>query len=343
MVGTLNHGGCYNKGVSRLEGHAMRSSKALIAIAALLWAGAASGKELVSADVYSVDHPTVRATAYLGELIEERTAGRHKIASLGEGSTNSEAFAIATVRNGTLDMARVNLASFCNLVPSAIVPALPYLFTSTAHMRRVLDGPIGEELLAELDRQGVVGLCFYDTGTRSFYGSKPIRKASDLAGLKVRVPQSGPWVAIMQAMGVQPMPMPYERVSVGLRNGTIALAENNWPSFVSSRHYEVAKYFSMTRHSMTPGVLIVSRQTWDGFSKEDQAIVRAAARESVDYIRKLWDENELTASKVSKVLNVEIVSDVDQASFIDAVAPVRDRQIANPKAQDMIRRIASTP
>lgn len=322
----------------------MRSSVALIVIVVFLpWAGIASAKELRSADVYAAEHPTVMAVDFLGKLIADRTSGRHKVASLGEESKNSEVFTIAAVRNGTLDMARVNVASLSNLVPAAIVPALPYIFKSTAHMRGVLDGPIGEELLTELDRLGLVGLCFYDTGARSFYGSRPIRKVSDLAGLRTRVPQSGPWVSLFQSMGVKTMPMPYGQVHSGLKNGSIELAENNWPSFVASRHYEVAKYFSMTRHSMTPGIVIVSKQTWDTISAQDQATIRAAAKESVRYIRKLWDENELTASKVSKALKVEIVSDVDQASFANAVAPVSERLIANPKAQDLMMRIKATP
>lgn len=322
----------------------MRSSSALIAIAAFLsWTGIASAKELHSADVYAADHPTVKAVDFLGKLIAERTSGRHTITSLGQDSKNSEVFTIAAVRNGTLDMARVNLASLSNIAPAAIVPALPYIFESTAHMRRVLDGPIGEEILAELDRHGLVGLCFYDTGARSFYGSRPIRRVSDLAGLRARVPQSGPWVTLFQAMGVTTMPMPYGQIQLGLKNGSIELAENNWPAFVASRHYEVARYFSMTRHSMTPGIVIVSKQTWNTISAQDQATIRAAAQESVRYIRKLWDENELTAPKVSKALNVEIVSDVDQASFAKAVAPVNERLIVNPKAQDLMMRIKTTP
>lgn len=189
----------------------------------------------------------------------------------------------------------------------------------------------------------MVGLCFYDTGARSFYSSKPIRTVSDLKGVRVRVPQSAPWVSIFQTMDLKAMPMPYEQTHLGLKNGAIELAENNWPSFVASRHYEVAKYFSMTRHSMTPGILIVSRQTWDTIPAEDQATLRTAAQEPVSYIRKLWDENELTAPKVSKALKVEIVSDVDQASFANAVASVNDRLIANPKAQDILTHIRATP
>ena len=240
-------------------------------------------------------------------------------------------------------MARLNLASLSNLLPTAFVPALPNVFQSTQHMRRVLDGPIGEEMLAALDRFDLVGLCFYDIGARSLYGVRPVRKVADVSGATLRVPPSAPWVAMWQALGVRPVSMPFERVHVALKNGTVEFAEDNWPAFVASRHYEVAHYFSLTRHSMSPGILLVSKKTWALLSAEDQEIFRAAARESVDHNRKLWDDVERAMPTVAAQLKVEIVSDVDQASFAQAVAPTFDRQMASPRAAELIARIAATP
>jgi tripartite ATP-independent transporter DctP family solute receptor len=321
------------------RGRAMNSVRVSIAIALIVWTGVAHGKDLRSSDVYSAEHPAVQAVAYLGRLVGERTSGRHRIVQLGENSKSSEGFTIAAVRNGTLDMARVNFASLSNLVPAAIVPALPYIFRSVAHKRQVLDGPIGLELSSELDRYDLVALGFYDTGARSYYGSKPIRKAGDLAGLRVRVPLSGSWASVLQVPGETTIAMPFEQIPAGLRSGAIDLAENNWPAFVASRHNEVAKYFSVTRHTETPAVLIMSKRVWQAFSAEDQAIIRAAAKESVGYFRKLWDENEATADKVSKALGVEIISDVDRQSFAAVAAPLYERQAASPKLQGLIKRI----
>ncbi|SKA34085.1 tripartite ATP-independent transporter solute receptor, DctP family [Enhydrobacter aerosaccus] len=321
----------------------MRSSLALIAAATLQWSASAEAKDLRSADVYAADHPTVQAVAYLGERLQERTRGRQSIRTLGADNRGSELFTIASVRNGTLDMARVNLASLSNLMPEAIVPALPALFRSTDHMQHVLDGPVGQDLLAALDRFDLVGLCFYPTGARSYYGSKPIRKASDLAGLKVRVPQAGLWVSLMKVPGMVAIPMPYEQIALGLQTGAIDLAENNWPAFVASRHYETAKYFSLTQHTATPSVLIFSKRTWAELSDGDKAALRATARESVGVFRRLWDEQEAQRDSIARVTGVELVSDIDRDSFVKAAVPIYDKEASTPALQDMIRRIRMTP
>ncbi|MBY0320133.1 MAG: TRAP transporter substrate-binding protein DctP [Reyranella sp.] len=321
----------------------MAARSALAAILVLVWSSPGLTRDLQSADIYSADHPTVQSVDWLGRELEKRTGGRHRIVSLGEESKNSEVFILGQLRNGTLDMARLNVASLSNLVPAAFVPAMPSVFRSTEHMRRVLDGPIGEELLAALDRFELVGLCFYDIGARSFYGTRPVHKAADLNGARVRVPPNAPWVAMLQALGVQPVSMPFERVHVALRNGTIDFADDNWPAFVASRHYEVAPYFNLTRHSMAPGVLVVSKRTWSLLSPADQATFRAVARESVAYNRKLWDDVERSMTRVAAALKVTIVTDVDQDSFVEKITPARDRQMTSPRIAEMIERIAATP
>ena len=321
----------------------MLSRGLLAVIAGVAWANIAAGRDLQSADIYSADHPTVQATVRFGQLIEQRTGGRHRLTTLGEENKSSEAFIMGQLRNGIIDMARLNLASLANMMPAAFVPAMPYVFRSTEHMRHVLDGPIGQELLATFDRLDVVGLCYYDMGARSFYGARPVRKAADLAGAKVRVPPLAPWVAMFQALGVEPVSMPFERVHPALRNGTVDFADDNWPAFVASRHYEVARYFSLTRHSMSPGVLLVSKRTWNTLSADDQAIFRAAASESVAYNRKLWDDIERAMPKAAMALKVEIVSDVDEASFTEAIASARGRQLTSPRAAELAERIAASP
>jgi TRAP-type C4-dicarboxylate transport system substrate-binding protein len=220
---------------------------------------------------------------------------------------------------------------------------MPYVFRSTEHMRHVLDGPIGQELLASFDRFDVVGLCYYDMGARSFYGNRPVRKAADLAGAKVRMPPLASWGAMFQALGAEPVSMPFERVHAALRDGTVDFADDNWPAFVAARHHEVARYFSLTRHSMSPGVLLVSKRTWNALSADDQAILRAAAKDSVAYNRKLWDDIEQAMPRAAAAMKVEIVSDVDQASFAEAVASARGRQLTSPRAAELAERIATMP
>jgi len=320
----------------------MPSARVLYSLLGLLAATPASGREFRSSDIYPTNYPTVQAVVQMDKLIRERSTGRHGITVLGRNEGESEADIVAHVRSGAVDMARVNIAALSTNGSSALVPSLPYLFKSTAHMRRVLDGPVGDEILAGLADQGLIGLCFYDAGPRSFYSTRrPIRTVADLKGLKVRVQQSDLWAAAMRAVGAEPAALRFERVFRELESGSIEAADNNWPSYVSSRHYNVAKYFNRTEHSMAPAVLIFSKQTWDSLSREDQALIRSGARDSVAHLRRLWDDYESSSRKIVETAGGEIVSDVDRKSFSDALVPLYPTMIADPKLRDMVRRIQS--
>lgn len=314
----------------------------IIAIAACIAPTLTYAREFRSSDVHPATYPTVQAVAFMGELIRERTGSRYSISTLGRNVQDSESFTVAEVRNGTIDMARVNVSAFHSSVSATIVPALPFLFKSTAHMRRVLDGPIGEEILAALEGQGFVGLCFYDAGARSFYSAKrPIKAAADMRGMNVRVQQSRVWVTVMQALGAKVTPMPYNQIYAALASGTIDVAENNLPAYVTSRHHEVAKIYSLAEYTMTPSVLVFSKRVWDTLPKEDQAIIRAAAKESVPYMRKLWDEREVSARQTAEAAGAQIVTDIDKKSFADILAPLHSVLLPDPRLQDLVKRVQS--
>ena len=207
----------------------------------------------------------------------------------------------------------------------------------------MLDGPIGEEILAAMEAQGFIGLCFYDSGSRSFYsGKKAIKNVGDTKGMKIRVQQSDMWVAMMQAIGANATPLPYAEVYTALKTGVVDAAENNWPSYESSRHYEAAKIYSLTEHSMAPELLVFSKKVWDGLSKEDQAIIRAAAKESVPYMREQWDAREAKARATVEAGGATIISDIDRQGFVDAAKPVYDKFAADPKLQDLIKQVQAT-
>jgi tripartite ATP-independent transporter DctP family solute receptor len=309
----------------------------IVALAALAGT-AAHSKELRSADVYTSDYPTVQAVAYMGQLVRERTDGRHTI-SLGQSDKASENYAVAELRNGTLDMARINLSVFDHMVPSAIIPSLPYLFNSTAHLRRTLDGPVGDKILADLESQGVIGLCFYDMGTRSFAAKKPIRNVSDMNGMKVRVQPGNIWSTIVQTMGAEPVAIPIINTAAALQTNAVDAADNTLPAYVALRHYEVARFYSLTEHSMAPAVLVFSKRTWDELSKEDRAIIRAAAKESVPYMRKKWEEHEAAARATAQAVGAQIVTDVDRKSFSDVLTPLYATLVTDPELQDMVKQI----
>jgi tripartite ATP-independent transporter DctP family solute receptor len=314
-------------------------ARSILASFAALLAVTAHAKEFRSADVHPLDYPTVLAVGYMGKLISERTGGRHSIKVYGNSALGSEKDTIEQVRIGALDMIRINVAPMNNVVPETMVPTMPFVFRSTAHMRKVLDGPIGEEILKACEKQGLVGLAFYDSGSRSFYTvKKPIRGLADMKGMKIRVQQSDLWVAMMQALGANATPMPYGEVYTALKTGLVDGAENNWPSYESSRHFEAAKFYSITEHSLAPEIMLFSKKVWDTLSADDQKIIRQAAKESVPYMRRLWDEREEKSRKIVESAGSQIVT-VDKRPFQDAMKPVYDKFITDPGLKDMIQRI----
>ncbi len=210
-------------------------------------------------------------------------------------------------------------------------------------MRKVLDGPIGDEILASMESQGLVGLAFYDSGARSFYSArKPIRSLADMKGLKIRVQQSDLFVAMIEALGANPTPMPYGEVYTALKTGIVDAAENNWPSYESSRHFEAAKFYSLTEHSLAPEVLVFSKKVWDGLSRADQAAIRKAAKDSVPYMRKLWDEREVKARKAVEGAGSQTITIANKQEFIDAMKPVYAKFAATPRLADLVKRIQDT-
>ncbi|WP_088347147.1 MULTISPECIES: TRAP transporter substrate-binding protein [Rhodomicrobium] len=305
--------------------------------------GAASAREFRSADVHPADYPTVKAVEYLGKLVAERTGGKYSVKVFGQSTLGSEKDTVEQTKLGALDMVRVNSAAFNNIAAETIIPALPFIFRSTAHMRQVLDGPVGDDILKSLEPHGFVGLAFYDSGARSFYlNKKAIKTPADMKGLKVRVQQSDMWVSMMQALGANPTPMPYAEVYTALKTGVVDGAENNWPSYESSKHYEVAKFYSLTEHSMAPEILVFSKMVWDTLTKEEQEAIRKAAKDSVPYMRQLWDEREAASQKIVEAAGGVITKDLDRQAFSDAVKPVYDKFAATPALQSLVKRISET-
>jgi tripartite ATP-independent transporter DctP family solute receptor len=307
--------------------------------AASLFAMAANATEFRSSDVHPDDYPTVQAVRHMGEELSKATGGKHSIKVFSKSALGSEKDTIEQTKLGAIAMTRVNVAPMNNICPATMVPTMPFLFRSTEHMRKVLDGAIGEEILKDCEAQGFVGLAFYDSGARSIYTvKKPIKTLADAKGLKVRVQQSDLWVSLLEAMGANATPMPYGEVYTALKTSLVDAAENNYPSYESSRHFEVAKYYNKTEHSMAPEILLFSKKVWDTLPADEQKQIRAAAKESVTYMRKLWDEREVKSLAIVKAGGAEIV-DVDKASFQNAMKPVYDKFLKDPKLQDMVKRI----
>jgi len=314
-----------------------------IAIATSLAFGvAAQATEFRSAEVHPDDYPTTLAVKQMSETLKKLTGGKHSINVFASGKLGSEKDAIEQVKIGAIAMTRVNIAPMNNICAETQVPTMPFLFRSKEHMRHVLDGAIGDEILASCAPQGFIGLAYYDSGARSIYtGKKQIKSFADVKGMKIRVQQSDLWVSLLEAMGANATPMPYGEVYTALKTGLIDGAENNYPSYDSARHFEAAKYYTLTEHSMAPEVLLFSKRIWDTLSADEQKALRQAAKESVPYMRKLWDEREEKSLATVKAGGA-IVNTVDKAPFQAAMKPVYDKFITDAKLKSLIKRIQDT-
>ncbi|MER8673395.1 MULTISPECIES: TRAP transporter substrate-binding protein [unclassified Mesorhizobium] len=322
--------------------HFSKLMAATFAFGSLMIGVAGAQTVLRSADTHPDGYPTVEAVKYLGELIKERTAGRYSVEVYHSAQLGEEKDTIEQTQTGVIDLNRVSMGPFNGIVPETAVPSLPYMFRSVEHMRHVMDGPIGDEILKAFETHDLVGLAFYDSGARSFYNTKKdITSIADLKGMKFRVIQSDVFVDMVNALGANATPMAYGEVYSALETGVIDGAENNWPSFESAKHYEVAKHYTVDQHQIVPEVLVMSKSSWDRLTPEDQAIVKQAAKDSVVNMRELWDAQEKKSREIVEKAGVK-VSEIDKQPLIDAMKPVYDKYLKTPELKDLATRIQAT-
>ncbi len=301
---------------------------------------AAEPLNLRAADNQDVDYPTVRGVQSMADQLATVTNERIKLKVYSGGQLGEEQATLEITIFGGIDISRTSMANLNSIVPETMVFSLPFLFRSTEHMRKVLDGPIGAEVLASLEPHGLIGLAFYDAGARSIYNTKrPIHTPADMEGMKIRVMNSDIFIDMMQALGANATPMAFGQVYESLALGTIDAAENNWPSFESTRHFEVASYYSVTQHVMVPEVLVMSRHRWNRLSSEDQLLVQQAAKDSVPVMRELWDERVEQARSAIVAAGVNIVDDIDKQLFVDAMEPLYVEYLKDPASRELVERI----
>jgi tripartite ATP-independent transporter DctP family solute receptor len=300
---------------------------------------AAIARDLRSADVHAKDFPTNLAVKYMGDELAKATNGKYKVKVFADSSLGSEKDTIEQVKIGALDMVRVNTGAFHGIVPESMIPALPFLFRDIEHFRKTMNGPQGDKILAAFDKAGFIGLCLYESGARSMYAKKPIKSIGDMKGLKVRVQPSDLFVSMVSAMGASPTPMPYAEVYTGLKTGLLDAAENNYPSYEEAKHFEAAPIYSETMHSMPPEVLVFSKKIWDTLSKEDQAAIRKAAKDSVPYYVKLWEakEKDAKAAVIKGGAKIVPASEIDRKGFVEAEKPVWDKFANTPELKVLVQ------
>src|SRR5690349_18061493 len=325
---------------------ALRMAIAVALAVAAFSGGAALGQQKVvlkASDVHPEGYPTVAAIASMGKKLEAATNGRISVQIYPSMQLGGEKEAIEQAQVGALALARVSVGALGPVVDDLNVFNMPYLFRSTAHMQKVIDGPIGQELMDKVTnnpKAGLVALAWMDAGARSLYDTKkPIKDINDLKGMKFRVMGNPMFVDMMNSLGGNGVSMGYDQVFNALQTGVVDGAENNPPSFVFDNHYQVAKFYTLDEHLIVPEMLVFSKKTWDTLSKEDQALLVKFSREAQMEERVLWTKYEKEAMEKAKAAGITIteVSDADKKAFQDAVKPVWDKY--GGQFADVVKRI----
>ena len=286
------------------------------------------------ADNQPIGYPTVLGDEEFARLVELYSNGRIKVEVYPQGQLGDEKSAIEQVQFGGIDFTRVSISPLSDFQPLLNALQMPYLYRDADHMWKVLNGEIGDFFLNSMEEKGFVGLVYYDSGARSFYNTKkPIYTVADLRGMKIRVQESALMMGLVRSLGAVPTPMAYGDVYSALQTGVIDGAENNWPSYDTSSHYEVAKYYSLDEHTRVPEMIVASKITMDKLSKEDQEIIKRAARESQKIQIDSWAEYEKKSEAKVRVAGSQINKIKDQAEFAAAMAPLYQSMLSDAQRE----------
>jgi tripartite ATP-independent transporter DctP family solute receptor len=296
---------------------------------------------LKASDVHPEGYPTVEAVESLGKKLAAATNGRLSVQMYSSMQLGGEKETIEQTQLGATQMVRCSVGTLGPVVDDINVFNLPFLFRDVAHMNKVVDGGIGQELLDKVtanEAAKLVGLCWMDAGARSFYDTKhSIKSIDDLKGLKIRVIGNPMFVDMANALGANGVAMGYDQVFNALQTGVIDGAENNPPSFVFDNHYQVAKFYTDSQHLIVPEMLVYSKAGWQKLSPDDQALIKKLSKEAQAEARVLWNKKEADAFDRMKAAGIEIDHIADKKPFRDAVKPVWDKY--GVKYAEMIKRI----
>ena len=282
------------------------------------------------AETHPQDYPTTKGDYEFARLVKERSNGRIVVEVFHSKQLGEERAVIEQVQLGAIDMTRVSISAVSSFVRDLDAFQLPYLYRDAAHMWKVLDGPIGQEILKKHEAFNFVGVGWFESGSRNFYTKKPVKTVGDLKGMKIRVQQAPLMVGMVEALGAVATPLPYGEVYSALQAGVVDGAENNWPSYLTTSHFEVAKYFIVDEHTRVPEITVGSKKIFDKLSKEDYALILKAMKDAQPYQFKLWVDFEKVAEKTVKEKGsmVTQVSPAEKQKFADAMKPLYDKQPA---------------
>lgn len=305
----------------------------------------AQAKEWRGWNIHVAGYPNTVAMDKFAELLKEKSGGKMTVKMYHSGTLGSQPDAIEQLRIGGIEIGNFNLGPLGPIVPEANVVSLPFIFKDVDHMWRVLDGKAGDIINEGMTKFGIVPLAWYDAGARCFYNSKkPIMKPEDVSGMKVRVMNNDLYSGMIAALGGNPSPMAFAEVYQSLKTGVVDGAENNWPSYESTGHFEVAKYYSLSQHLIIPETLCINAKVWQSLSPEEQKILKEAAVESAMLQRKLWKEREKASEEKVLAGGVEFNEIPDKSGFQAAMKPVYEKFLMdNPNLKTLIETIQNTP
>lgn len=325
----------YKEVAASLLGAAVALSTLSVAATAAEWRGW---------NIHVDGYPNTIAMDKFAELLSEKTAGEITLQMFHGGTLGSQPDAIEQVRLGGLEIGNFNLGPIGPVAPEANVVSLPFIFKDVPHMFRVLEGDAGKMIADGMAAKGLVPLAWYDAGARSFYnGAKPINAPADVAGMKVRVMNNDLYSGMIAELGGNPSPMAFAEVYQALKTGVVDGAENNWPSYESTGHFEVAGYYSLSQHLIIPECVCINADVFNGLSDDMKAAVTEAAVESATLQRQLWTERE--AASREKVTAAGVVSNeiADKTPFQEAMAPVYENYLsANADLRPLVELIQAT-
>ena len=295
-----------------------------------------------ASDVHPLGYPTVEAIQRMGTKLEKATNGRISIQMFPSMQLGGEKEMIEQAQVGALQIARISVGAMGPVVDDLNVFNMPFIFRDEGHMRRVIDGPIGQELLERTSNaptSRLIVLGWMDAGTRNVYSNKPVTKPADLKGMKIRMMGNPLFVETMNAMGGNGVAMGFNELFSALQTGVVDGAENNPPTLLAQNHYQVSKVYSLTGHLIIPEIFVFSKRNWEAMSKEDQALLKKVSREAQLEQRQLWDAYVGEAETKLKAAGIQFVV-ADKPAFFKATQPVRDKYGA--KYASLLKQIQDT-
>ncbi|MDX7946365.1 TRAP transporter substrate-binding protein [Aeromonas caviae] len=269
------------------------------------------------------NHVVHQALAQMAKEISTASDGKMKLRIYPGGQMGGPRETLELLQNGALDMTKASASEMEPFSPAFSIFSLPYLFKDQAHFNKVIYGPVGESMMAQTRDKGFVSIAAYVAGTRSFYANKPIHTPADMKGMKIRVVATPTTIKLIELLGAAPAPIPFGEVYTALQQGVIDGAENNEPSYVQTRHVEVAKFYAEDQHTSVPDFLVISSKVLDKLSDEQKAILTTAAKHSETYEQELWDKEVAVSRKQATDAGATFIQ-VDKEAFRTALAPLYD-------------------